>query len=62
MATTKTSKRAAMKLITREIAELGEIAASMEAAKARKDYDAFAGDCVAFARKHARIIALSAAS
>ena len=58
---TKTARRAAMKTITREIAELGEISASMDAAKARKDYDAFAGDAVAFARKHERIMGLYAA-
>jgi hypothetical protein len=58
MTATKTSKRAAMKNLRREIAELGEISASMDAAKDRGDYTAFSGDCAAFIAKHERIMAL----
>ena len=53
---TKTSKAAAFKNLKREIAELREIAESMNAAKERGDYAAFSGDAAAFARKHARVL------
>lgn len=52
---TKASK-AALNNLRREIAELGEISASMNAAKERGDYRAFAGDAAAFARKHERVM------
>lgn len=53
---TKASKRAAIKNLQREIAELREISESMNAAKDRGDYAAFSGDATAFARKHARVL------
>ncbi len=56
MKNTKTSKAAAFKNLRREIAELGEISASMDAAKVRGDYAAFSGDCDAFIAKHARVL------
>ena len=55
MKNTKTSK-AALKALKREIAELGEISASMNAAKERGDYAAFSGDAAAFIAKHRRVL------
>ena len=56
MKNTKTSKAAAFKNLKREIAELGEISVSMNAAKDRGDYAAFSGDCDAFIAKHVRVL------
>ncbi len=53
---TKAGRAAAFKTLQREVAELGEISASMNSAYERGDYAAFAGDADAFARKHALVL------
>jgi hypothetical protein len=53
---TKASKAAAFKTLQREIAELGEISASINSAYERGDYAAFAGDAAAFIAKHKRVL------
>lgn len=53
---TKAGRAAALKTLQREVAELREISESMDAAKNRGDYAAFAGDADAFARKHALVL------